>query len=377
MRWGWRGVGGEKHFVAVARFGQQGAGNMTGKWTKTAMLGAVLSLMLIVGIDRSGGNRALAAEPAKKIVYIPKNTGNPYFLPLIAGFERGCKDQGVEFVSVGPSSPDATSQIPLLKAQIQQGAGAICISPNSPDALNATFDRAKAKGIKVIMVNSDIPGNESHRDAAVLPTDFDKLGASQIELLGSLINYEGSFAILSATTDAPDQNYWIKGMKEALNDPKYAKMKLLDVVYGDDKPEKSRKEAEGLLTKYPDIRAILSPTTVGVEQAAKTVEAAGVFPGGPNAKAHGVVVTGLGTPNQMRSYIEKGVVQAVALWSPEDEGYLASYLAVALSTGKIKAEPGASIEVPKLGTRTLGKDNVVITGPPVVFTKDNIAQFNF
>jgi len=40
-----------------------------------------------------------------------------------------------------------------------------------------------------------------------------------------------------------------------------------------------------LLTKYPDLRAILAPTSVGVEQAAKAVEAGGVYPGGTNAKA--------------------------------------------------------------------------------------------
>jgi hypothetical protein len=170
--------------------------------------------------------------------------------------------------------------------------------------------------VKIISVNQDMPGSESHRDACVLPTDFDKVGASQIELLGSLINYDGNFAILSATTDAPDQNYWIAGMKEALKDPKYAKMKLLEIVYGDDKPEKSRKEADGLLTKYADLRAILAPTSVGVEQAAKAVQSRGVYPGGANAASagggKGVVVTGLGIPNQMRGYLKEGVITKVA-----------------------------------------------------------------
>jgi rhamnose transport system substrate-binding protein len=211
----------------------------------------------------------------------------------------------------------------------------------------------------------------------VLPTDFDKLGASQIELLGSMINYEGKFAILSATTDAPNQNYWIAGMKEALKDPKYSKMELADIVYGDDKPEKSRKEAESLLTKYPDLRGILAPTSVGVEQAAKTIEASGVYPGGPNAKGAGVVVTGLGTPLQMKSYLDKGIIQKVALWSPPDEGCVTAYLAASAAQGKVKLEAGQSFDVPNLGSRTLGKNNVVITGPPVVFTKDNVGQYQF
>ena len=335
-------------------------------------------LACLIGCEkRQAGGGGPSAGGKLRVVYIPKNTGNPYFNGIIDGFQKGCGEQNAEFVFTGPANPDATSQISFIKDQVQQGAGVLCISPNSVDALDGVLDEARAKGVKVICVNSDVTGNESHRDAAVLPTDFDQLGAQQVELLGSQTGYEGKFAILSSTTDAPDQNYWIEGMKAALKDPKYARMQLVDTVYGDDKPEKSRKEAEGLLTKYPDLRAILAPTSVGVEQAAKTVEAAGVYPGGPNAKGPGIVVTGLGTPDQMRSYIEKGIIKSVALWSPPDEGYLASYLAVGVAQGKIKLEQGQTFAVPHLGDRTLGKNAVVITGPPVVFTKDNIGHFHF
>ena len=207
--------------------------------------------------------------------------------------------------------------------------------------------------------------------------DFDITGASQVELMGSLINYEGKIAILSATADAPDQNYWIEGMKEALKDAKYAKMELVATVYGDDDPQKSLTECEGLLANYPDLRGIIAPTTVGVAAAGQCVESAGVFPGGANVKGEGLQVTGLGTPNQMRRFIEEGIVKAFALWSPYDEGYLSGYLGVSLATGKAKAEPGAKFEVPNLGEREFRANNVVITGPPTVFTKDNIGNFDF
>ena len=32
--------------------------------------------------------------------------------------------------------------------------------------------------------------------------------------MGSLIDYKGKIAVLSATADAPDQNFWIEGMKD-------------------------------------------------------------------------------------------------------------------------------------------------------------------
>ena len=304
-----------------------------------------------------------------RIVYIPKNTGNPYFDGIVDGFKKGAGEIGADFSTTAPAQPDPTAQISFIKDEIQRGANVICITPNSVDALNSVFDEARKKGVKILTVNADITGNESHRDACVLPTDFDKLGEAQIELLGSKMDYTGKFAILSATTDAPDQNYWIKGMKEALKKPKYAKMQLVGIVYGDDKDQKSVTEAEGLITKYPDLRGILAPTSVGVAAAAKVVE---------SRKLTGkIVVTGLGTPNTMRRYLKDGILPAVALWSPPDMGYLAAFAAVGLSKGEIKPESGTEFTAGTLGKKTLGKNATIITGEPVVFTKDNVDNYKF
>ncbi len=341
----------------------------------------VLILVFLVGLGgvfmaSAAGQQGEDAEEMEErtaedleIVYIPKNTGNPYFDSIIGGFEKAAGELGFNFTTVAPATAEATSQLPFIRTQIQRGVDVIAISPNSPDALNRVFEQAMNEGIKVIVVNSDIPGSEDYRDVAILPMDFEITGSSQVELMGSLIDYEGKIAILSATTDAPDQNYWIEGMKEALEESKYQDMELVEVAYGDDDPQKSTTEAEALLTKYSDLRGIISPTTVGVAAAAQVVENAG--------RAPELQVTGLGTPNQMRRFIKNGTVEAFALWSPFDEGYLAGYLATELALGEIEAAEGVDFDVPGLGSRTIGENRVVITGPPTVFTAENIDDFNF
>ena len=55
----------------------------------------------------------------------------------------------------------------------------------------------------------------------------------------------GKIAILSATSTAPNQNDWIDLMKEELKKPEYAKLELVDTVYGDDDDTKSYNEAQG------------------------------------------------------------------------------------------------------------------------------------
>jgi rhamnose transport system substrate-binding protein len=324
-------------------------------------------IALAAGLALSTG--ALAQDKID-IVFIGKNTGNPYFDSLTKGFVEACQKIACNFEFVAPATAEATSQIPFIEAQIQRGVDVIAISPNSPDALNQVFDAARAKGIIVMTVNGDITGNESHRDLTILPTDFTKVGADQVEMVGSLIGYEGEIAILSATTEAPDQNFWIKGMNEAIKDPKYAKMKLVATVYGDDQPEKSTSEMEALLANYPDLKGVIAPTTVGVAAAAQVVQSRGV--------AEQVNVTGLGLPSEMRDFVKDGTVKAFQLWSPYNEGWLAAHLAVDLKAGKAKNEVGSTFEVPNLGTITINEGNSINTQSSLTtFTAENIDQFDF
>ncbi len=343
-----------------------------------------LALLAIVGVVAAGCHKASEGPAASgsqakslRVVYIPKNTGNPYFDEVVRGFKDACTEMHADFFTTGPTTADATSQIPIINEQVQRGVDVIAISPNSPDALNQVLDDARKKGIAVITVDADLVGNETHRDAAVLPTDFSKVGPSQLDLLGKLVGFKGDFAILSATTDAPNQNVWIAGMKAALSGPKYSQMKLVDIVYGDDEPQKSTNEAEALLAKYPNLSGIISPTSVGLAAAAQTLKLAGNYPGGPHAKGAGIQLTGLSTPNQLAPFVKDGVVTAFQLWAPYNEGYLAAYIGAKIKDGSLKPAAGASFDTPKLGKREFSPKLEVTGGPLVTFDKSNVNQYNF
>ncbi len=340
-----------------------------------------LLVVLVCGCSSPSAPSGTTTTPAvgakTKVVFIPKNTGNPYFNRVAVGLTEAAPGLNLEFDTQAPATADATSQLPVIKDQVQRGVQVIILSSNSPDALNEALDQAKAKGVAIITVDSDLTGNEEHRDAGVLPTDFSLIGPAQLELMGKLMNYEGEFAILSATTDAPNQNAWIAGMKDALKDAKYSKMKLVEIVYGDDEPQKSSTEAESLLTKHPNLRGILSPTSVGLAAAAQVLETAGVYPGGPKATGGGVALTGLSTPNQMKKAVEKRVVTAFQLWDPADMGSIAAYLGVQISSKKLTLKVGDEVDVPGKGKFKVGEKNVIFAGPLLTFDKANIGKYDF
>jgi rhamnose transport system substrate-binding protein len=296
------------------------------------------------------------------ITFIPKSIGNPYFNSLIEGFRAGCKALNAEFNTVGPASAEAASQIPFVTAELQRNVNVLAIAPNSPTALTAVLQQARHKGILVLSINSDLPGNQSLRDAAILPVDFAKVGPAQLELLGSLMQLEGEFALVSATVDAPDQNVWIEDIKKALRqNPKYARMKLVTVVYGDDDPRKSAAVTQKLLDQYPDLKGLLAPTAVGLAAAAQCVVSAGL--------AERIKVTGLGTPNHMRTFLHKGTVSAFQLWNPHHIGTVAAHFAVGVQQGKIRNAPGKSFKV-------VGLDNIAIHERQVIYTQAELTTFD-
>jgi rhamnose transport system substrate-binding protein len=194
-----------------------------------------------------------------------------------------------------------------------------------------------------------------------------QIGTSEVDVLAKQIGDSGQIAIVSAAASATNQNAWIGYMKTELK--KYPKMTLVSTVYGNDDPTTATQVTQGLLQQYPNLKGIISPTTVGIAAAAAVLD---------TAKYRGKVqLTGLGTPNSMKKYVNDGTVEAFELWNPADLGYLAAYAAVQYASGAITNKAGQTFTAGKLGKYTVGAGHSILLGPPYVFDKSNIAKFNF
>ena len=312
------------------------------------------------------------ATGARTYVLVPKNLGNPYFDTSNDGAQAAGKELGVTVQYQGPATADATQQIQLINSLIAQKVTGLSVSADDSDALVPTGKTAMAACIPVVSFDSAIgkDGRILHVNQAVTQD----IGAIQIKMALDLTGPDGGdIAILSATSTAPNQNAWIEVMKTELQKPEYAKLKLVDTVYGDDDDTKSYNEAQGLFKKYPNLKVIIAPTTVGIAASARAVTDGNLI--------GKVMVTGLGTPNQMRDYVKSGAAPEFALWNPSDLGYLSIYALDAIATGKIAGKPGDKFTAGKLGDYTFQDDpNLgpnVLLGPPTIFNKDNIDNFNF
>ena len=327
--------------------------------------------LALTGCAGGGGTQWETSAPVEeqKITFIPKQLNNPYTDVVLSGGKKGSEEAG--FASsqvVGPLEASASSQVSFINAETQAGTNVIVIAANDPDAVCTALGEARSAGAKIVAFDSD--ANPDCRDVFISQVVAKEVALIQTKLIAEQIGGSGEIAILSATANATNQNEWIKFMEEDLNtNPAYKDIKLVAKVYGDDDDTKSFQEAQGLLQAHPNLKGIISPTTVGIAATARYLST--------SAYKGKVALTGLGLPNEMRPFVKDGTVTEFALWDPAQLGYVAAFAGKALVEGKITGAAGDTFTAGELGDRTVEEGGLVIVGPPTVFNKDNIDQYDF
>jgi len=309
------------------------------------------------------GTSAMAQDDMR-IALVVKALGIGFFEAAAEGAEEAAKELGgVEIIYTGPTDTTAEGQIEVINSLIAQGVDAIAVSANDTDALVPTLKKAMQRGITVISWDSGVA--EEGRMVHLNPSSNALIGNMIIKLAADHLPDGGDVAVLSATTTSTNQNIWIEEMNKVMGN--YPGINVVGTVYGDDLADKSYREATGLMQSYPDLDAIIAPTSVGIVAAAQAVVDAG--------KVGEVNVTGLGLPSEMAGAIESGASQSFAIWNPIDLGYSAAMIAHALASGAATAEPGAEISIGRVGTITLDETNAAAMADPFVYDASNIEQF--
>lgn len=306
-----------------------------------------------------------AAAETKRVALVVKSLGNGFFEAAARGAEEAAKELGdVQIIYTGPTTTTAAGQIEVINALIAQRVDAIAVSANDTDALVPALKRAMDRGITVISWDSGVApaGRQMHLN----PSSSALIGNTIVKLAADHLPQGGDVAFLSATTTSTNQNVWMAEAKKVL--PNYPGINLVATVYGDDLADKSYREAQGLLQTYPNLKAIIAPTSVGIVAAAQAVTDAG--------KIGQVNVTGLGLPSEMAGHVKSGASKSFAIWNPIDLGYAAATIAYELATGKAKAEPGAKIPMGRIGTLTLDANKEGAMSEPFTYDATNIDQFS-
>ncbi len=331
------------------------------------------TLALILGAGAAQAQVMATKGMEADLVLLPKFIGILVFDQAHHGAREAHEELGnpgtLEFIGPTPENSVA-GQIEIVTTATTQGQDGIMISNNAGDQIAPAAVAAREAGLTVVTWDSQIPSAEGEQ-VFVAQVDFDETGVVMADMALNILGEDGGdFAVLSATPDAANQNSWIAAMQTALEDDTYAALNLVDIVYGDDQSEKSYNQALALIDKYPDLKLLMAPTTVGIAAASKALQ--------DEDLCDEIKVSGLGLPAEMVSFTLNGCAPEFALWSFVDLGYLTYYVTYLIATGQIEGVEGESFEAGRMGTYTIHKDPTrdqglrVLMGPFTVYDKDNV-----
>jgi rhamnose transport system substrate-binding protein len=340
---------------------------------KLAGLGCVAAVATVLMAGASFADAIMAQKGGTaNLVLLPKFLG---ILPFDQA-NRGAEEAHKELENkgtlqyIGPTPENSVAgQIEMLTTATTQKQNVVMLSNNAGDQIAPTAEAAQAAGTKVVTWDSPIPSAKGET-VFVAQVDFNQIGVVMADMAHNIMGGSGEFAILSATPDAANQNAWIAAMKEALKGDKYKDLKLVDTVYGDDQSEASYNRTLALVDKYPNMKLIMAPTSVGIVAASKALQ--------DEKLCDKIKVSGLGVPAEMVSYTMNGCAPEFALWSFIDLGYLTYYTSYLLATGAMKGEVGEEFTAGRMGNFKIEKDptraagNRILMGPFTVYNKDNV-----
>lgn len=331
---------------------------------------AMVATMLVGCGNKSESNEGGASKDAASETHalIVKSAGNPYNEKEASGFQQVIKEAGKNVIVKQPEAATAEDQITMINELVAQNVSSIAIAGNDLDALQPALSAAMNKGIKVSSLDANV--NPDSRMTFVNQAGIEQIGQTLMDAVLDITGGEGQWAILSATSQAANQNSWIDAMKKVMTEEKYAKLELVEVAYGDDEYQKSVDQTQALLQNYPDLKVICAPTTVGIMAAAKVLQ----------DEASLVKLTGLGLPSEMADYIgEDKACPYMFLWNPIDVGRLSAYTSIALVSGEITGAAGERFTAGDMGEYEILEaadgGTEIIVGPPFKFDSANIEEW--
>lgn len=303
---------------------------------------------------------------------IMKSKDNQYNEQVAESYRQVMEAAGCRCEVLYPESAKAQDQIALVRRLIRDGAEAIAIAAGDEHALAPVLKEAAEKGIVVTTLDSDT--EKDSRSIFVSPADPEEIGTDLVKSVRECMDGKGQWAILSAQAGSENQGRWIKAMRKELERPEYQNMRLVDIVYGEDQYEKSSEKTKELIEKYPDLRVICAPTTVGIRAAADVVKEMGL--------EGRLKVTGLGLPSAMYGDVGTGeadVCPVLYLWDPSALGRLSAYVSLGLSRGTIEAGENVVFETEDGGKYQIHKRAdgglEVTAGEPLKLDETNIGEW--
>src|SRR6266404_4023682 len=175
---------------------------------------------------------------------MPKAKGDPYFISCRQGAEEAAQELGVDLLWDGPTDLDPAKQNEVVEGWITRGVDTIAVSVENSAGISTVLRKARAKGIKVLTWDAD--SQPDARDFFVNQATAQGIGYTLADEVARLLHGRGSFAVVTASLSAANQNEWMKHIKARLAD-KYPGIKLATIRPSDGDRDRAFAETQTIL----------------------------------------------------------------------------------------------------------------------------------
>lgn len=298
------------------------------------------------------------------IVMVAKHEGISWFDDMRLGIDAFAKDTGVNAYQIAPEGGDPAKQVQMVEDLIAQGVDAICVVPNDTKSMAPVLQKARDAGIVVIGHEAPDILDSVDYDLEAFPNE--EQGVRFGENLAKAMNGEGKYAsFVGMLTMTPHMVWWqsaVKYLKE-----NYPKMECISVEPIEDKNDNqlAYDKALEVLKSNPDVKGFTDSAASG----------AGIAQALKDKQRKDIALVSTAVPSMSGAYIKEGYMYAGLAWRPADAGYVSCEIALKVLKGE---EIKAGTSFSKDGYKDIKMDkNLLIGSAPLVFTKDNIDQYNF
>nr|WP_319487300.1 substrate-binding domain-containing protein [uncultured Caproiciproducens sp.] len=285
-----------------------------------------------------------AAAPASdkkiKVILITMDSLDQHWVSVDKGAKKAADEIGnIEYKWMAPDKKDDAQQIERVNNAIADGAAVIMIAANGPDAISASLEDAKAKGIKIIYVDSPA----KTEGVATFATDNEAAGKTagteMLKALEAAGKKDGKIGIVNVNSATASTVAREKGFRSAFEGKAYT---LLQTQYGEGDATKSQDIADNYITEGAvGIFGANEGSTVGAGNAIK----------GSGKKD--IVGVGFDKSDSIFSLIKDGSLLCAMAQNPDVMGYEGMKAAV-------KAVKGETIDKTSVdtGVSVLTKDTI-------------------
>jgi ribose transport system substrate-binding protein len=291
---------------------------------KKILLAAVFFIALAGVVPVWAGGKKEASDGKIKVIFIAMDSIDEHWLKVKAGTEDKAAELGNVTLTFNapPGKVDASVQLQMVEDAITRQVDAILLAPLNRDALVSGVEKAKAAGIKVIIIDSAV---STSKYDAFLSTDNGAAARLAADELAKLINGQGKIAIVNAQAGSGATMARENDFKDQIA-KNYPGITIVGTQYSDGDKTRALNIATDFMTANPDLAGFYATnegSTVGVGNAIDQAGKAGV-----------IQFVGFDWSADTKALVDSGVLQASMVQNPYQRGYRGVQAAVDLVSGK-------------------------------------------